>query len=701
MSGSAVQVADVIGDDEHTLVLGGESIERAILPLWFERGLVLVCAAVLSFGGFGLLFAFFGHYTMASAYLLGGAGTVVLTALSWRRLRPRGTPPARGGPAIAMCFIALASALWNGLKAGHFVAVDRDPGVYATAGRWLARTGTLEVHGGDLWSTFAGGHYNWASPGMYPEGNGRLEFQFNHFLPTLLAEAHDIGGDRLMFALPAVLGALALCAIFAVGSRLAGRPWLVLSAVVGLAVCLPQVAFSRDTYSETSTQFLLWAGLWLLLVAWDRRHLGVGLLAGLAIGGTVMSRVDALIYLAPLPILAAVGWLAAHDPEQRRSRLRLLAVILAGIVAPALLGSFDLVYRAGGYYTALDSEVASLRLLILVSVLLALVLVAVWPRLPAIRAAVVARRNAIGIWLGVIVATALLLAWSLRPAIQHSHWAANSTTAALQAIEGIPVDATRSYNELTMIWMSWYVGPVAVALAILGIALLIRAALNGSAAPLLVLAVAGLGAALYLWKPSNTPEQIWMMRRFVPAAMPLFVLAAAAGVDALIRASSRIGYRRPLARPITAAAAVVLIAFPLGVTWPVRNAQSQAGFLPTVKAACTAWGPDAVVAVAPADPDGTLLQTVRSWCGVPTTSLWAPLTAEQLGQISDAWHARGRTLWIAGSTPKAVIAAAPGLRNPRLLSSATNHEQLAYTLTHPPDNYQTETLVIYATRVGS
>jgi hypothetical protein len=45
-----------------------------------------------------------------------------------------------------------------------------------------------------------------------------------------------------------------------------------------------------------------------------------------------------------------------------------------------------------------------------------------------------------------------------------------------------------------MIWMSWYLGPVAVALAILGIAVLIRAALNGSAAPLLVLAVAGLGA---------------------------------------------------------------------------------------------------------------------------------------------------------------------------------------------------------------
>jgi hypothetical protein len=73
------------------------------------------------------------------------------------------------------------------------------------------------------------------------------------------------------------------------------RPWLVLFAVADLAVCLPQLAFSRDTFSETATQFLLWAGLWLLLVAWDRRHFGVALLSGLVLGGTVMTRVDAVI----------------------------------------------------------------------------------------------------------------------------------------------------------------------------------------------------------------------------------------------------------------------------------------------------------------------------------------------------------------------------------------------------------------------
>jgi hypothetical protein len=179
---------------------------------------------------------------------------------------------------------------------------------------------------------------------------------------------------------------------------------------------------------------------------------------------------------------------------QRRCLLRLFAAVLIGIAPPAVLGSLDLQMRATGYYSALHSQVTSLRLLLLASIVIALVLVAVWPRLPRIHERLAGSRFALGNWVGGIVATVLVLAWALRPALQHTHGIPNTTTAGLQVPEGAARDATRAYNELTMIWMSWYLGPVAVALAILGIAVLIRAALNGSAAPLLVLAVAGLGA---------------------------------------------------------------------------------------------------------------------------------------------------------------------------------------------------------------
>ena len=43
-----------------------------------------------------------------------------------------------------------------------------------------------------------------------------------------MAEAENIGGDRLMFRVSVLLGAIGLLAMYAVGCRLIRRPWLVL-----------------------------------------------------------------------------------------------------------------------------------------------------------------------------------------------------------------------------------------------------------------------------------------------------------------------------------------------------------------------------------------------------------------------------------------------------------------------------------------
>jgi hypothetical protein len=44
-------------------------------------------------------------------------------------------------------------------------------------------------------------------------------------------------------------------------------------------------------------------------------------------------------------------------------------------------------------------------------------------------------------------------------------------------------------------------------------------------------------------------------------------------------------------------------------------------------------------------------QTVRSWCDIPATRIISVPTAAELKQVADAWRARGRRLWIAGSSP--------------------------------------------------
>ena len=68
-----------------------------------------------------------------------------------------------------------------------------------------------------------------------------------------------------MFRVPALLGAVGLLTIYAVGCRLIRRPWLVLAAIAGLAVALPEIQVTRDSFSEAATQVLLWGGVFLLL----------------------------------------------------------------------------------------------------------------------------------------------------------------------------------------------------------------------------------------------------------------------------------------------------------------------------------------------------------------------------------------------------------------------------------------------------
>lgn len=672
------------------------------LPLWFERWLVLVIAAVVSFGAVGLLLTFLGHYAVLPVLAGGLPGTVVLARLGWPRRPPAGSAGRSARlPAVGMCVVALGFLLWNGLDAGHYVSVDRDPGVYAAAGKWLSSHNGLEVQAGRTW-TAKGREFDVASAGMYPEPGGRLEFQFNHLAPVLFAEAGAVGGDKLLFAMPALLGALALCAIYAAGCRLVPRHGLVLAAVTALGVSLPQMSVARDTYSETSAQLLLWAGLWLLLTAYERRRLGVGLLGGIAMGATMLSRVDALVYLVPLPTLAAMALLAARSGRDRRFLLKLYAVVALGALPMTLIGTFDVMFRAGGYYAALHRQVVLLQLGFAASGLTGLLLLAVWPRLSSLRTWVERARPALGATAAGVAVVGLLLAWSVRPAVQHSRGANNPTTVTIQVLEGLPVDGRRTYNEQTMVWMGWYLGAFVLLCAIVGIGLLLsRTVRRPDPAGALLLTVAGIGTALYLWSPQITPTQIWATRRFVPAALPFLVLASAYALDRASDLLPRLGVGNRRTKILPVGAAVALVAFPLGTVLPVRSFESQAGFLSVVNKTCHALGARAAVVFVPNDRLRlTMPQTIRGYCGVPATKLTGPLTPARMQAVAGAWRAEGRTLWVLGSSPTLIEKSLPGLR-PTFMAGARNVHLLNESISRPATQYRTELLEIYAARIGS
>jgi hypothetical protein len=669
------------------------------VPVWFEYLVVLAGTGVLSFGGVGLVLAMLGHYSAGAALPLGAVGTVVGTWLARPRRDERaGAPPAGRAPAVGMCLVAGGTAVWNALDASHHVAIDRDPGVYAVTGRWIAQHGSLVVPAGSPWRSVGTTLDVW-SAGMYPQSGGTVEFQFPHLVPSLLAEAHNIGGDVLMFRTPALLGALALCTVYLVGCRLVRRPWLMLAAATGLAISMPELMVTRDTYSEPATQVLVWSGIALLLRGWQTRRATVSLLAGLMIGATLMTRIDAVAYLLPLPLLGAVGWLATPR-EQQRTLLRPYAAVLLGATLPAIIGTIDVQRRAGTYYDDLHSQMIRLYLALGLSVIIALVLVILWPRLGRVRGWLTAQRGRLAVAAAWVVAIGLGAAWSLRPDGPRQT-TTKPAAGMLERLENLPIQPDRTFGEQSMRWMSWYLGPAAVALAIAGLSILVvRAIRHGSAAAIVVLAMSGGLTALYLWAPNITPEQVWAMRRFVPASLPLFVIAAAVATDAGVSAVKSMVRRTAWTRIAVAAGATAMVAFPLGTTLPVANLSWQANYLPLVNRTCDIIGPHAAVLMPAGDYSTiTLAQTLRTWCNVPV----APLrnsTNIDVRAVAARLRAQGRTVWVVGDSAASVSRVDPAL-TPSLVGTAVSSREPEKTLSRAPQQYATSTLTLYAAKLST
>jgi hypothetical protein len=223
---------------------------------------------------------------------------------------------------------------------------------------------------------------------------------------------------------------------------------------------------------------------------------------------------------------------------------------------------------------------------------------------------------------------------------------------------------------------------------------------SGSVTATVLLALVGGIAALYLWDPSNTPDQIWVTRRYATGALPLFALAAALALDVCATAVVRVGGGRGWEKRIVAIGAVALVAFPVGTLWPVRDFRTQANFLNAVKEVCSVIGPRAAVALPEGDYDAvTLPITLQDWCHVPTAVLPTPQSKPEMMYVAESLRRQGRVLWILGSSSGAISRAVPGLSS-RIIGAAVSNEELAKTLEGPPEHYATATLSIYGAEIS-
>ena len=480
------------------------------------------------------------------------------------------------------------------------------------------------------------------------------------------------------------------------------RPWFALAAVLAIAFVVPQVSFSRDSYSEIPSQVLLFTAIWLLTGDRLLSQWRPALAAGLFLGATEAARVDAIALFVGVPVLIGIAWLAGTGEDgRRRDVTQAIVTFAAGLVPGLALGFFDLARHSGTYFSDLSSQLEQLAAAIVASSVIMFGVVLGWPR---IRSALEPRRVRIA---AATTALATLVAgfgtWALRPAVNVMRGADLPLIRALQAMEGRAIDGTHYYFEYSMTWMSWYLGPITVAAGIIGAALLLRSLLLGRNVRMVpAVCLLAFEALLYLWKANAVPDQVWVERRFLSATIPGLILLAI-GLAAFLASRRGRGRGVLLTRAVGIGVAVAAVAYPIYTVAPIASMTEQRGYVVPVHDACKLLGPHAAVVILHSDTDHLYLdawapQTLRGWCGADVVTMKTNQDGATLRRLSSEWKAAGRQLFVVAASAATVRAVLPDatITSTRV---ATNARQLQPTLTKRPSKYTRQTFAMLVASV--
>jgi hypothetical protein len=637
---------------------------------------------------------------------------------SWPRLMSRGR---NSEPGWAMWFGLLATVVvvagltgWQLTDSSQTLIVVRDQGTYLQTGYWIAQHGSLPIP--QMLKAFGAVHagLNFTSTGFLVRGTSIYPAVMPG-LPLLLAGGFWVHGITGALAVGPILGGLATLTFAGLVGRLIGPQWAPAGALI-LGLSLPQQYVGRTSLSETALQIMLFGGLCLvadsvalrgtgavpvvraadapetrsararLAIAWELAapsrwaswltpHRVLAALAGLALSFGLVISLDALVCL--LVVIPFGGALVVGRRPQAAPFLSGLGLGLCyGILTLYLLDRpfMDSV----GHTVALAGVVA----VWLVAASIVAFQLARSGRVRRVVPRALARRPLC--WLpeaGAVLAVAVLIGFAVRPYVQkvHGHPSAAVYNAikAVQQLQGLPIDPTRTYAEQTLYWVTWYIGLPTVLLASFGLAFVVRHCLRALltwqdptgvwriwALPLAM--ICG-GSAVALWAPDVVPDQPWASRRLIVIAIPgliLFALSAAAWLARRARDSG--------ARPVTAAVAglfcvaamlvpTVSTTFGLGLSHTGRSGglkpvaqgmaltRTGAGQVAALRELCASIPRNVTIIIIDYPTAQEFSQVIRGTCGVPVA--WMadqPISAVQsaIGSISAAGR---RPLLVAGS----------------------------------------------------
>ncbi|MDQ1485887.1 MAG: hypothetical protein QOJ62_1580 [Actinomycetota bacterium] len=640
---------------------------------------------------------------------------LVLVVLRGRALAAsRRSVPLSAHIVSAVALVASAvNVVDNARSATQHLLVDGDPAVYGMTGKWIATHGSLNIPIHPSW--FGNDPtINYMTNGFFLRSDGQhLYPQFFHLLPALLAIADWFHGTGALLLLNTLLGGFALLAVYAFGTRLMKPVWA-LGAMVTLSMTLPQLFFTRDTFSEIPSQFLIFAGLALLFDATSsaRRRPGLaGLLAGLTLGASTMARIDAFLYLLPLTAaMFALVLVLPRDDPRRPLRTRTAYGVAAGLTVSGLVAVLDGAFGSPTYAKSVTGELIGISVATVFVVMVGFGLLHRPALEDRIRGVITRLGRITPIVCGSVITVGFLFAWLVRPHVQKVHETGvlnvAGTIAAYQRNEHVTVDPTRHYNEMSLRWLSWYVGPITLTLAILGLGYLTYRVLSGRDLQLLpFLLLGGVVTAVYVYDPAIVPVQYWATRRFLPVTFPVLILVA------FLLLSRLWEYRRGLAatlasarlvRPVARAAAVLLavavVATPIILLrGPTRLVKSYVPVRDVVNRICAALQPsDVVLLVGYSSRTNGFVQTIETYCGNMAAVSGPQTSAANVQSMKAAVAASGHRLVLISEQQKPIDQAGHSLgvtlgTTLTIITFATE----AQSLSHRPDSVFAPSMAVY------
>jgi 4-amino-4-deoxy-L-arabinose transferase-like glycosyltransferase len=508
-------------------------------PDWSLALFLAVVSVVIFVGWIGVILASFNLFSVGliSIALSVGAGLLVWRFKLTGQLRFGA--PTRYELGLGVLLLGCAVVYF---RPHEYVLGGTDAGTYMNVGVTIARTGRFVIH--DEWPRFLSEdapvtlreqpsvyRTRWLQfVGYYLDDTdaARVIPQFLPFHPVLIAIGVSVGGVWGGLLVTPLWGVLGLAAVYFVTRKAFDAP-IALLATTLLALTPTHIYFARYPTTEPLTLLLIFTGLLAFQTLWDDRTAGIawGIFGGAAFGAALLTRIDLTVVLVLVVVALSSARLRHQWSRSWTAFVMILGAFIVHLILDVILINWPYFWNTyGGVFRVLSQ--------------------ALWPiafgtlgMIGLVVAAVVAARRGVDVgnrvarWVNssrarwLLVASIIVLsayAYFLRPVLEPirmaTSWPGNVQFPILDGQNWVRI--------------GWYITPLGILLATVGLAYLVRrAALTRLG---LFLAVGVLTTIQYVYNIFNTSYQIYAMRRYVPIVLPMLMIYAAVAIVAIWRA---------------------------------------------------------------------------------------------------------------------------------------------------------------------